>query len=82
MKSLCNTQGIISLGSVVSIASAAMGLPVLSLGSAVFAAGLQVIQGSEQNALPGNNITRSQSLLVDVQKDLKWNTSKLGRLFS
>jgi hypothetical protein len=74
--------GIITLGSIVGVSAAVIGVPELTIGSTVITAGLQVIQVSEQNALPGNNIARSQSLLVDVQKDLKWSTSRMGRIFS
>ena len=74
--------GTIILGSVVSISAAVMGNPTVSFGAATITAGLQIIQGSQGDSLPGNNITRAQSVLVNIKKELKWNTSRLGRILS
>jgi len=74
--------GFITLGGIVSISSAALGSPEISIGSAVFSTALQVVQSSQGEPLPGNSITRAQSLLVNIQRKLKWNTSRLGRILS
>jgi len=72
----------IAIGGIVSVASAAIATPIVGLGAAGVTLTLQVLQNSQGQQVPGTYKARAQALLVELDRDVHWNRSWLGSVFS
>ncbi len=72
----------IAIGGVVSLAAAAVGTPAISMAAGGTAVLLEVVKTAQGQPVRGSYVAQSQALLVGLQRDLRWNRSWLGRVFT
>jgi hypothetical protein len=72
----------VAIGGIVSLASAAIATPIVGVGAAGVALTVQVLQNSQGQHVPGTYKAKAQALLVELDRDVRWNRNWLGRVFS
>ena len=72
----------IALGGVVSLAAAAITVPVIAVGAAGVSLAVQVLQTSQGEPAPATYKAKLQTHLVELDRDVRWNRNWLGRVLS
>jgi len=74
--------GPVALGAIVSLGAAAITAPLIGIGAAGVTIALDVLRTAQGDPVAGTNIAKTQSLLAELGKDIRWNRNWLGRVFA
>ena len=72
----------IAIGGIVSVAAAAIADPTFTIAATAASLTIDVLKNAQGEQFRGTNVAQAQAILVDLERDLRWNRNWLGRVFS